>query len=335
MMINDRALVTGGAGFLGRHLSRALAEAGWQVTVLDDLSAESSRFDVPELDHAGIDCIRGSTLDRELCQSLVRSHHAILHLASVVGVERTMSQVVPTMLNLQGTLCVTEALSPSQVILFTSSADIYGLHSRLYSGPMEEEQLTVYEHPLVNRWIYPKIKALEENLIALATCRRVVIRVFNCYGPEMDIPGPRRVVPQFIENIRHREPIRLHGGGDQIRAFCHYSDTIRGILLALEHARKGSADQPWVFNIGGEDGLSIRQLAARLIRIAQELDCLESALPIVECPDFYSCAFDDTWHRTPDLSRAKKILGYRPHVGLDEGLRATMIQQLSLSHDIH
>src|SRR5262245_34549698 len=160
-----RVLLTGGAGFLGRHVARSLAMAGESVTVLDDLSCSNSSFDCPELEHAAIRCIAGSTLDAPLVRDRVRRHDAVLHLASVGGDAETICHPIETMRNLEGTMNVVQALTPSQVVLFTSSADVYGLHSHLYDRPMREDDMQVFEHSAVNRWVYPKIKALEENLV--------------------------------------------------------------------------------------------------------------------------------------------------------------------------
>ena len=319
-----RILLTGGAGFLGRHVAHALSTRGDTVTVLDDLSCPNSTFESTELRSPRIECILGSTLDKRLVRRLVPEHPIIIHMASVVGVEETIQRPFDTMRNLEGTLNVVESLERSQVVLFTSSADVYGVHSRLYERPMREDDLQLFEGSAVNRWVYPKIKALEENAVLHGPGRGIVVRVFNCFGPGMDFPHGKRVVPQFIERILARMPLRISGSGEQRRALCYYTDTVRGILLAMHHLADDPGAQPVVLNIGSAETWTMLQLAETLQEIALEIGLLDEPLPVERHARLYSQAFDDTWHRTPDLQRAEALLGYKPTVPAREGLRRTL-----------
>ena len=202
-------LITGGAGFLGRFLAARLDKAGYSVTVLDDLSASNSTFDCAALASDSIVKIRGSVFDRPLVEELVQRHAAVIHFASVVGVEETVSHTIPTIENLNGTINVVRALTPDHVVIFGSSADVYGAHSRLYDRPMREDDLFVYENGRVNRWVYPHVKTLEENLFANSVARSMVVRIFNTYGPEMDYPAPKRVIPHFIDRMLSRQPLLM------------------------------------------------------------------------------------------------------------------------------
>ena len=202
-------VITGGAGFLGRYLAKSLATSGLRVTVLDDLSCSNSTFDCPELQHERIRCVKGSVFNRRLVNKLVAEHKTVVHLASVVGVEETISHSKRTVENLKGTLNVVGALSPEHVTLFTSSADVYGAHSHFYDRAMREDDYFLFQSAKVNRWVYPHVKALEENLITNSIARSVVIRVFNTYGPAMDFPAPKRVIPHFIDRVLSRQPLRL------------------------------------------------------------------------------------------------------------------------------
>ena len=206
-------LITGGAGFLGRHLAARLDASGRRVTVLDDLSCANSTFDCAGLVSAGIRKVHGSVFDRALVDRLVAMHPVVVHFASVVGVEETVSRTIPTIENLSGTIGVVRALTPDHVVVFGSSADVYGVHSRLYDRPMREDDLVVYESGRVNRWVYPHVKALEENLFSNSAARSMVVRIFNCYGAEMDYPAPKRVIPHFVDCILHRRPLLLSGDG--------------------------------------------------------------------------------------------------------------------------
>lgn len=314
-------LITGGAGFLGRFLAEALALAGVPVTVLDDLSCRNSSFDCPELRHSLIHCVRGSVRERDLLASLVDTHRTVAHLACIVGVEETISRTMATVENLGGTLHLARALTADHVVLYTSSADVYGAISHFRPGPMQEGDYFVFESGSVNRWVYPHVKALEENLLSQTPARAVQIRVFNTYGPAMDYPDPKRVVPHFLDAVFRGKPLRLSGDGRQTRSFCHVDDQIRGLGLALAYALASDPGNCDVFNLGFPEPVSIRDLAERIASIAIDLGLAEAPVPILPDSFDYSQAFDDRWHRVPDISKARRLLGFEPRIGLDEGLR--------------
>ena len=317
-------LVTGGAGFLGRFIAGALNDLGHPVTVLDNLSSPNSTFDCPELADRPLECIEGSVFDAALMRGLVSCHPMIVHFATVVGVEETISHTVPTIENLMGTLNLVKNLTANHVVLFASSADVYGAHSRLYDRPMRESDYFVFEHAAVNRWVYPHVKALEENLISNSAARSVVIRVFNTYGPEMDFPLPKRVVPHFLANILTESPLLLSGDGSQTRSFCHVDDMIDGMIRALDYAATHPGPVAECFNLGNDAAISIRQLAEKMVAAALDLELIPQPLPIRKDAFRYSQGFDDKWNRIPDLSHARRILGYNPAIALDDGLRRTL-----------
>jgi nucleoside-diphosphate-sugar epimerase len=176
----------------------------------------------------------------------------------------------------------------------------------------------------VNRWVYPHVKALEENLIGNGRARSVVARVFNSYGPDMDFPAPKRVIPHFLASVLARRPLRLSGDGSQRRTFCHVDDMVRGFLLALDHVRARREPGPECFNLGGDEPIAIRDLARLIVELALELGLTAEPLPVLPDAFAYSQAFDDSWSRVPDLSRARETLGFAPRVALAQGLRRTL-----------
>jgi nucleoside-diphosphate-sugar epimerase len=315
-------LVTGGAGYLGRHLVAALAATGHPVTVLDSLAAASSTLDAPELRGPSIRCIQGTTRDRVLLQGLVRSHPLVMHLASIVGVEDTMSDTHSTVRNLEGTVHLVEALTADHAIVFTSSADVYGVHSQHYDRPMAEDDHEVFEPARVNRWVYGRVKGLEENLVHNSDASSVCVRVFNCYGPGMDYPGGRRVIPRFVENVMERTPFRISGDGQQRRSYCYVDDMVDGLTAALRHATEHAVAE--TLNLGNPETYSVLETAHAVNRAALETGLLDRALPIELHSALYSRPFDDSWSRVPDISRARRVLGYEPTIPFDVGLRRTL-----------
>ena len=325
-------LITGGAGFLGRYLASALATCGRRVTVLDDLSCSNSTFNCPELRQERIRCIRGSVFNRRVVKKLVAEHRTVVHLASVVGVEETISHTKRTVENLNGTLNVVSALSPEHVALFTSSADVYGAHSHLYDRGMREDDYFLFQNAKVNRWVYPHVKALEENLITNSVARSVVIRVFNTYGPAMDFPAPKRVIPHFIDRVLKGKSLRLSGDGSQRRSFCYVEDMIRGMVLALEHAAAQSTPFSECYNLGSPNPITMHELAHKIVNIAVDLGLLDEPCPIEPHTFRYSQNFDDSWSRVPDIARSENILGFRPRVPLSDGLKFTLAYYRNLIH---
>ncbi|HKU85066.1 MAG TPA: NAD-dependent epimerase/dehydratase family protein [Casimicrobiaceae bacterium] len=327
-------LITGGAGFLGRHLAARLDASGCRVTVLDDLSCANSTFDCAGLASTRIRKIHGSVFDRALVARLVATHPVVVHFASVVGVEETVSHTIPTIENLSGTIGVVRALTPDHVVLFGSSADVYGVHSRLYDQPMREDDLVVYENGRVNRWVYPHVKALEENLFSNSAARSAVVRIFNCYGAEMDYPAPKRVIPHFIDCILHRRPLLLSGDGAQRRSFCYVDDMVDGLVAVLKHAAGGEGPRSQCFNLGHPEPICIRDLAHAMVDCALDIGLIDKPLPIVADRFVYSQGFDDRWHRTPDIGHAARTLGFSPRVALRDGLGRTLdyYRQLRSTH---
>lgn len=322
--IRGPVLITGGAGFLGRHLAARIAQAGHQVTVLDDLSSVNSRFECAALASERIHKVHGSMFDRALIAALVATHRTVVHFASVVGVEETLSHTIPTIENLTGTINVVRELTPEHIAVFGSSADVYGVHSRLYDRAMREEDLLVFESGRVNRWVYPHVKVLEENLFTNSAARTVVVRIFNSYGPEMDYPAPKRVIPHFVDCILHRRPLLLSGDGSQRRSFCYVDDTIDGFMRALAHAARAESPRSDCFNIGHPEPIAIRDLAQVMLVSARDLGLIDEPLAVVPNGFFYSQSFDDGWHRLPDIAHARAALRFAPTVELADGLARTL-----------
>jgi dTDP-glucose 4,6-dehydratase len=246
--------------------------------------------------------------NRGLVNSLVAQHRTVVHFASVVGVEEAISHIKRTVENLNGTLNVVGALSPEHVALFASSADVYGAHSHFYDRAMREDDYFLFQNAAVNRWVYPHVKALEENLIINSVARSVVIRVFNTYGPAMDFPAPKRVVPHLIDCVLQGQPLKLSGDGSQRRSFCYVDDLLNGIikLFSVSHCEP--------VNIGNPDEYSILEFARKIISLTGSKSAVtHQPLPV-----------DDPKVRCPDVTKASQLLDWKPVTSIEEGLKATI-----------
>jgi nucleoside-diphosphate-sugar epimerase len=248
-----------------------------------------------------------------------------------VGVEETISNTKRTVENLKGTLNVVDALSPEHLTLF-ASADVYGAHSHLYDRAMREDDYFLFQSANVNRWVYPHVKALEENLITNSAASSVVIRVFNTYGPAMDFPAPKRVIPHFIDRVLSGQPLKLSGDGSQKRSFCYVDDMVRGMVLALAYSGSQGAGLSQCVNLGSSFPITMHELANKIVVAALELGLLAEPCPIKPHAFRYSQSFDDSWNRVPDIARSKRILGFRPRVSLSDGLKITLAYYKNLTN---
>ncbi|MFD7642074.1 NAD-dependent epimerase/dehydratase family protein [Kitasatospora sp. NPDC059795] len=316
-------LVTGGAGFIGRHLALRLADLGHPVTVLDTADNPNALHGLTELAGRGPRVVVASTADTELMARTVREHPVVAHLAwPTVGVDQALKAPLRQVAALAQTAALAQLLTPEHTLLFASTSDIYGMHSALYEGKtMAEDDLTVYEAPGVGRWTYSKVKAVAESVIAESPARTVAVRIFNAYGPGLDHPRGRRVIAQFTEAVFAGRPMRLSGDGSQRRAFCYISDLVEGMRLALNHSAMLPEHGHLAVNLGNPDAcISVAELAQIIADLSVENGFVTSRPAILPGAYEYCAPFTDTWHRRPDISRARTLLGFRPVVDLREGL---------------
>jgi dTDP-glucose 4,6-dehydratase len=301
-----RVLITGGAGFVGSHLSERLHADGWDVVVVDSLLTGSrdnlaslegrARFSFVEAD-AAREIPIGGTFDR------------VVHLASPASPMDYLRHPLETLeAGSSGTRNALEvALASGARFLLASTSEIYG-------DPEVHPQPEAYwgkVNPVGPRAVYDESKRFAEALTmayhrTLAVDVRIA-RLFNTYGPRMR-RGDGRAVPTFIEQALMGEPITLHGDGSQTRSLCYISDMVDGLHLLLDSSVEGPV------NLGNPDELSMRELAARICKqVGTEVDMKE-----VDRPQ------DDPELRRPDITRARQLLGWSPTVALDIGLHHTI-----------
>ncbi len=309
-----RALITGGAGFIGSHLSEALLNRGQQVTVIDDLS--TGRFENiepltrnPDFRFA-IETITNTTvMDR-----LVSECDIIYHLAAAVGVFEIVSKPIHTIeTNVRGTDIVLQtARRYRKKVMIASTSEIYGKSNK---APFNEEDDSIIGATTKSRWSYASSKALDEFL-ALAYYKEtglpvVIFRLFNTVGPRQR-GHYGMVIPRFVQWALAGEPLQVYGDGHQSRCFCNVSDVVAGVT-ALAECEPANGE---VFNIGAQDEISILELAHKV------KERTGSSSPIVTVPynEAYEAGFEDMQRRVPDISKIKRVIGWEPRKTLDQTL---------------
>ncbi|MGH2866934.1 MAG: NAD-dependent epimerase/dehydratase family protein [Solirubrobacteraceae bacterium] len=311
-----RYLVTGGAGFIGSHLSEALVEQGCDVIALDDLST-GSETNLTSLEHSDrFRLVVGSILDGRLLDELAAQCDGVVHLAAAVGVRRIIEQPLRSLVtNIRGTEQVIEAAHRHGRHLFiASSSEVYGKNTH---APLHEDSDCLLGTPSRSRWGYSVSKAADEHL-ALAYSREqglsvVIGRFFNTVGPRQS-PAYGMVIPRMIQQALTGEPVTVYGDGSQTRCFCHVSDVVRAVLALLDAA--GTAGE--AYNVGSTEEVSINDLAYRV------LAATGSRSPVVHIPyeQAFSSGFEDMMRRVPDTGKVQSLIGWRPRQDLDAILRA-------------
>jgi UDP-glucose 4-epimerase len=314
-----RALVTGGAGFIGSHLAERLLDGGWEVYALDDLSTGSLANVERLAERVDFHLVVESVLSRAVVSELVHKCDVVYHLAAAVGVRLIVERPVHTMVtNVQGTETVLDFCSRfAKRVLVASSSEVYGDHRD--ERPLHEDARRVYGPTTEKRWLYADSKAMDEFLALAYHHEReldcVVARLFNTVGPRQS-GQYGMVIPRFVERALADEPLEVHGDGTQTRSFCHVSDTI-GALTALvdEHSLSGE-----IFNVGSTERVRIVDLAARVL----EATGSRSEVRFLPYDRVYGLGIEDTLHREPAVEKIRTAVGWRPTIRLDGILEAVI-----------
>lgn len=313
-----RALVTGGAGFIGSHLVDELLAQGYEVVALDDLSQGNETNLAHNFSNPSFRLVKGDVTDASLVERLVRESDVIYHLAAVVGVYYVLQDPLRTIkVNVLGTELVLEfAHRYRKRVLVASSSEVYGKSRKRL---LKERDNGIFGPPEASRWCYALSKSLDEHM-ALAYYRLglevSVVRYFNAYGPRLDPRGYGSVVARFISQALDGIPITVYGDGSQTRSFTYVSDTVRGTILAATLPQASGK----IFNIGNGRETSILELA----RLVKEKVGSRSPIVFVPYDEAYGPDFEETPRRCPDTSRAEKLLGFKAEVSLEEGLEKTI-----------
>jgi UDP-glucose 4-epimerase len=310
--VSKKALITGGAGFIGSHLAEQLLEQGQEVYVLDDLSTGAHRNVEQLRDRPGFHLVVDSMLSPSVVSELVYKCDVVYHLAAAVGVRLIVERPVHTMVtNVRGTETVLEYCNKfDKRVLVASSSEVYGDHRE--ERALSENDRRVYGPVSERRWLYADSKAIDEFLALGFHQERgldcVIVRLFNTVGPRQS-GQYGMVIPRFVERALAGAPLEVHGDGTQTRSFCHVSDTVRGVVGLME-ARDVSGE---IFNIGSSERVRILDLAERVLEVTGS----ESKLTFVPHAEVYGLGIEDVLHREPAIKKINDAIGWRPSLDLD------------------
>jgi UDP-glucose 4-epimerase len=307
-----RALVTGGAGFIGSHLSDALLAQGHEVLILDNLSTGSFDNIAHLKGRPGFEYFIDTVNNESLLAELIDRSDVVFHFAAAVGVKLIVEQPVYTIeTNVHGTEVVLKhANKKKKLVVLASTSEVYGKSDDV---PFREDSDLVLGPTPKHRWAYACSKAIDEFL-ALAYWKErklpvIIVRFFNTVGPRQT-GQYGMVIPNFVRQALAGEAITVFGDGKQSRAFTHVADVVAALLkLVVEPKAIGQ-----VINIGNMQEVTMTHLAERV----RDLSGSKSIIKHIPYDEAYESGFEDMPRRVPDLTRVKGLIGYEPKHDLDD-----------------
>ncbi len=313
-----KILVTGGAGFIGSHLTQKLISMGHSVVVLDNLSTGliTNLSEIGET--SSFSFVHGSILDKDLLRNLISDSEYVFHLAAAVGVFNIVNKPLESLVtNIQGTENVLECSHEFNVPVFlSSSSEVYGKN---ISDSLSEGDDRILGSPVTLRWSYSEAKAIDESLAYAYFVEKQletrIVRFFNTVGPRQ-LGAYGMVVPRFVKAALHNQPITIYGNGKQTRCFAHVYDVVDAVL-AIAFAKNTVGK---VINIGNDFEISINDLARRVIEETNST----SRITYVPYEEAYGEGFEDMERRVPNIDLIKDLVGWQPTRDL-----STMIADIS------
>ena len=307
-----RALLTGGAGFIGSHLAERLLELGHEVQVLDNLSTGSIDNIAHLKGRPGFSYVIDTVTNEPLLAEMIDQCDVVYHLAAAVGVKLIVEQPVHTIeTNVHGTEVVLKhANKKKKLVVIASTSEVYGKSTDV---PFREGADLVLGATVKHRWAYACSKLIDEFL-ALAYWKEkklpiVIVRLFNTVGPRQT-GQYGMVLPTFVRQALAGQPITVFGDGTQSRSFTYVADVVDALVkLAQEPRAIGE-----VFNIGNTEEVTIRELAERVKRLTGS----SSPVQLVPYDEAYEAGFEDMPRRVPDISKVHNLVGYEPRLALEE-----------------
>jgi UDP-glucose 4-epimerase len=309
-----RVLITGGAGFVGSHLSEALLDRGDEVFILDNLSTGSIENVMHLKSNPRFHYTIDSVSNEPVLAELIDRCDIVAHLAAAVGVKLIVEQPVHTIeTNVHGTEVVLKhANKKKKLVLIASTSEVYGKSTDV---PFREDADLVLGATVKHRWAYACSKMIDEFL-ALAYWKErklpvIVVRLFNTVGPRQT-GQYGMVIPNFVRQALAGQPITVFGDGTQSRSFTYVGDVVKAMLALIDEPRAIGQ----VFNIGNGKEISIRELAEKV----KQMTGSKSEIVMVPYDKAYEAGFEDMARRVPDIGRIQALVGYTPTVELDETL---------------
>jgi UDP-glucose 4-epimerase len=306
-----RALITGGAGFIGSHLTEELLDLGYEVYVIDNLwtgrLANLAKVQINDKFHLVVDTVLNESVMNEL---IFKADH-VYHLAAAVGVLNIMDHPVETIdINVKGTEVVLRLANRfKKKVLIASTSEIYGKH---VAHSLSEDDNRVMGTVKKRRWAYACSKTLDEFL-ALAYYDEkklpvVIARLFNTVGPRQT-GRYGMVLPNFVQSALLGKPITVYGDGTQTRSFTHVKDVVKALIKLMEEP-KAEGD---VFNVGNDHEISIKDLAMKV----KEMTKSPSEIEFIPYEKAYGPGFEDMERRCPNIEKLAKLTGFKPNHDLD------------------
>ena len=304
-----KILITGGAGFIGSHLAELLISEGNQVIALDNQSTGSAKNLYPR---SNLEVVEGSILDSNLVDSLMSKVTVCFHLAAALGVKNIVEYPIESLeTNIKGSEIVLNAATKHQVrTLLASSSEVYGKNP---NQPLTENSDRVLGSPKVARWSYSEAKAVDEFYAFQLNKQKklpvTIARLFNTVGTRQS-GSYGMVLPRFVAAAVSNQPITVYGDGSQSRTFSAVSD----VVAALNGLVKSDATIGEVFNVGGNQLITIKALAEKV----KEITNSNSKIEYKSYEDVYGADFEEPNSRVPDISKIKSTINWSPKKGLDE-----------------
>lgn len=301
-----RILITGGAGFIGSHLTDRLVVDGHQITILDNLATGRKENLSAHLDGTSVTFIEGSILDLPLLDGLIKETEYVFHLAAAVGVFNIVNHPLDSLMtNIRGTENVLESAHKySKPVFVTSSSEVYGKN---ISDSLKESDDRILGAPVTLRWSYSEAKAIDESLAYAYWVEKKletrIVRFFNTVGPRQ-LGAYGMVVPRFVQFALNNEPITIYGNGEQTRCFGHVLDAVEAVVkIAFAENTVGK-----VINIGNDFEISINDLAKKVIADTKS----KSEIVYVPYVEAYGDGFEDMERRVPNIELIKSLVGWEP-----------------------
>ncbi len=313
-----RALITGGAGFIGSHLAEALIARGDRVVVIDDLSTGRMENVRHLLDHPSFECVIDSVTSEPVVGRLMDRSDVVFHLAAKVGVKLVVNAPIQTIeTNVHGTETVLRQASRRKTrVLIASTSEVYGKSTAL---PFREDADLVLGPPTKTRWGYATSKLIDE-FMALAYWKEqqvpaTIVRLFNAVGPRQS-SRYGMVLPNFVRRALAGEPLIVHGDGSQTRSFTWVGDVVSALIALVQEPRAVGE----VFNVGHGKEISIGELAIKV----RAMTGSDSPTFFVPYDEVFDRDFEDMPRRVPDIAKLRRLIGYQPRLDLHDIVARTI-----------